>query len=472
MPGARPVQISAPPLARKMTAVAMVSEILPVLPLGEFQQTPGITVDDLAVTSDARRLWLVSRSDGRPVEPMLFTAVNLRDGQQPLTRFLTEIWTAFCAPCRPFSWGPLAGELPFLPRIRHGRSILHSARWVIIAAQLPNPDAPLSTWLTAWEQLREPYKIPSAVFLGADDRRIRLDLDEPAHLALLRNHLHRRPKAILTETSDQAGWIGGRAHGVCLTLARTQSPSSERVRPARAAGTVEHRSGLSPWLYARLFGRCDDILAQAWELDDLIGEGWWFIRYHEPKPHLRVRIPLREPDGFGPTAERLGCWADSLAADGLLHDYTLNTYRPEARFGTGATLAAAETVFAADSHLVVRRLSGDREITTAAGLIRIATGFTASGPEWLIEHVDHRGQTPADQRPIGARRKQVLRALRDVDDDRLQHALADYRDHADRDGLDPDPLLADLLHLHHARMIGVDSASERYCLRQIGRAHV
>ena len=33
------------------------------------------------------------------------------------------------------------------------------------------------------------------------------------------------------------------------------------------------------------------------------------------------------------------------------------------------------------------------------------------------------------------------------------------------DGLDPDQVLADLLHLHHARMIGVDSASERHCLR-------
>ena len=26
-------------------------------------------------------------------------------------------------------------------------------------------------------------------------------------------------------------------------------------------------------------------------------------------------------------------------------------------------------------------------------------------------------------------------------------------------------ILADLLHLHHARMIGVDDASERHCLR-------
>ena len=49
--------------------------------------------------------------------------------------------------------------------------------------------------------------------------------------------------------------------------------------------------------------------------------------------------------------------------------------------------------------------------------------------------------------------------------EQLAAALASYRALADHDGLDPDQVLADLLHLHHARMIGVDIASERHCLR-------
>jgi class I lanthipeptide synthase len=40
MPGAITAQLSGPPLARKMTALARVPEILPVLPLGEYQENP------------------------------------------------------------------------------------------------------------------------------------------------------------------------------------------------------------------------------------------------------------------------------------------------------------------------------------------------------------------------------------------------------------------------------------------------
>ncbi|WP_410597229.1 lantibiotic dehydratase [Amycolatopsis sp. lyj-23] len=460
------VQISGPPLARTMTAVARVPEILPLLPLGEYQEAPGITLDDLAVTGDAHRLQLISLSSGRPIEPMVFNGVNLASGQQPLARFLTEIWAAFCSPCRPFGWGLLARDLPFLPRVRHGRALLSPARWKLTASALLAPAEPFDRWRRAWEQLRQTYRLPPEVFLGADDVKIRLTLDEPAHLAILRSHLRRQPDAVLTETHGLAGWIDGRAHEITLTLARTSPPSPPRhPRTVRTLSTVEHRPGLSPWLYIKVFGRGDDILGRTVELDEIAGNGWWFIRYHEPEPHLRVRIPLGDAGQFGTAVAQLGGWADLLHADGLLHDYTINTYRPEARFGTGTTLAAAEEVFAADSHAVIGRLAGDRTVATAAGMIGITDGFTGDGPGWLIEHVDHHGERHAGDRAVSDQRDPVLRALAVGSDDRLRRALGTYRVHIEQDGLDPDRVLADLLHLHHVRMIGVDLTSERHCLR-------
>lgn len=47
----------------------------------------------------------------------------------------------------------------------------------------------------------------------------------------------------------------------------------------------------------------------------------------------------------------------------------------------------------------------------------------------------------------------------------LTRTLTTYRSLVDRDGLDADQVLADLLHLHHARVVGVDLSSERHCLR-------
>ncbi|WP_308222732.1 lantibiotic dehydratase [Frankia sp. AgPm24] len=471
LPGALAAQISGPPLARKMTAVARVPKILPILPLGEYQENPDLDLDDLAVTGDAQRLWLLSLSRGCPVEPMLFNAVDLPGGQQPLIRFLTEIWTAFCAPCCPFTWGAVARELPFLPRIRRGRSILHPARWTISRASLPARAVPFSAWRAAWERLRETYRIPSEVLLGADDVRIGIDLDEPAHLTLVRSRLDRQPDAVLTEASGRPGWFGDRPHELVVTLARTAHPTEPRhPRPVRAASTVEHRPGLSPWLYVKVYGRGDEILARLADLVDDSQNGldrWWFIRHHQPEPHLRLRIPLRDADRFGAAVQQFGHWADGLRADALLRDYTIHTYRPETRFGTGPTLAAAEAVFAADSHAALGRLSGDRTIATATGLISIADGFTGNGPAWLLNHVDHHSGPPTTtaHQPVSGSREQVMRTIPLYANDRLREALADYQARIDQDGLDPNRILADLLHLHHARMIGVDLASERRCLR-------
>lgn len=455
MPEADLVQLSGPPLDVRLATVARTPRLLPVLPVGDFHPDPPWTLEDLAVAGDGRRLWLVSRTTGRPVEPLLFNCVLLADLQQPLMRFLTEIWTAWTAPCMPFDWGH-ARKLPFLPRVRRGRSILHPARWIIPANALPGRSTPWPRWRAAWQRHCERHRLPRQVLLGDGDVRLRLNLEENAHLAVLRSHLDRHATAVLTEAPGPAGWIDGRPAELLLTLARTRPnhrPPTRRIRPAV---TLQHRPGLSRWLEARLHGRIEHILTQLPHHD--LPAGWWFLRCPDPEPHLRVRIPLPQASHFAHAARDLGRWAERLHDDGLLTDYTLATYRPETRHGSGATLAAAEAVFAADSRAALRHLSGDRQAATAAGMRTIAHAFTGDGSRWLIEHVPHR----SGSRLMPA---QLARARRPYGDDDLAAALAAYRTLAARDGLDLDQVLADLLHLHHARMIGVDAESERHCLR-------
>jgi thiopeptide-type bacteriocin biosynthesis protein len=457
LPGADTVQLSGPPQEARLTAVARVPELLPVLPVGEFHPAPQLTVDDLAVAGDGRRLWLVSRTTGRPVEPLLFNSVLLPTLQQPLMRFLAEVWIAWMAPCSRFDWGH-ASSLPFLPRVRHGRSIVHPARWTLARTALPARPEGWPQWHDAWQRYREQRRLPQEVLVGDDDVRLRLDLDNHAHLAVLRDQIDRQPATLITEAPGPAGWIGGRPAELLLTLTHAE-PATRPARPARAASNLQHPPGQSRWLEARLYGRPDDILTDlAGRPDDHLGPGWWYLRYPEPEPHLRLRIPLQDPGQFADTARHLALWVQELHEDAAVHDYSLHTYRPETRYGAGATLAAAEAVFAADSRAALHRLHGDRHAATAASMLAIADGFTGNGLPWLAAHIPHRTGprlTPA----------QLELARIPFRDERLAAALADYRSLAGSGGLDPDEVLADLLHLHHARMIGVDAASERHCLR-------
>ncbi|MEV5570331.1 lantibiotic dehydratase [Spirillospora sp. NPDC052269] len=459
LPGADAVQLSAPPLEPRLAAVARAPEMLPVLPAGDFHPVPACTLEDLAVAGDGKRLWLASRTTGRPVEPLLLNSVLLPSLQQPIVRFLTEIWTAWTAPCARFDWGH-AQKLAFLPRIRRGRSILHPARWRIQQTDLPDRAAPWQFWHGAWERRREGRRLPRHVLLGDDDVRVRLDLDEPAHLALLRAQLDQHPQVVLTEAPGPAGWIDGRPAELLLTLIARPPRRRSAPRPARPVTTLQHRPGRSRWVDTRLFGRCDDVLRHLPLLVERpeFPTGWWFLRFPTPAPHVRMRIPLATPCQFAAVARELAQWAKRLYEEGLLTDYVLATYRPEARHGQGPTLVAAEAVFAADSCAVLQHLASDRNAATAAGMAALAEGFTGNGTAWLVEHVPHRSGPRLDPTQLS-----LIRAFGPPPP--LTAALKTYRAAIDRDGLDPDQVLADLLHLHHARAIGVDRASELHCLR-------
>ena len=456
LPGADTVQLSGPPLDAGLVAVARAPRLLPLLALGEYQPAPGATVEDLAVAGDGTRLWLTSRTTGRPVEALLFNSV-LPGLQQPLIRFLTEISIAWNAPCARFDWGS-AASLPFLPRVRRGRSVLHPARWNIDRAKLPGRRASWPAWRDAWRRHRDRYHLPPHVLTGGDDVRLRLDLDEPAHLAVLRDEVGRHPRTVITEAPGPAGWIGGRPAEVLLTLTHPAA-TARRARPARPASTTWHPPALgSPWLEARLYGHLDGILANLATRPGLLPPGWWFLRYPSPEPHLRVRVPTSDTGWFTDTAGDLADWVRCLYDAGLAHDHSLHAYRPETRHGTGATLAAAHAVFAADSRAALDRLGGDRQATAAAGMAAIAAAFTGDGACWLATHIPHRGGPRLDH-------AQLARARARPDDQGLAAALAVYRALAESDGLELDQILADLLHLHHARVIGVDTASELHCLR-------
>jgi thiopeptide-type bacteriocin biosynthesis protein len=101
---------------------------------------------------------------------------------------------------------------------------------------------------------------------------------------------------------------------------------------------------------------------------------------------MRVRVPFLLLS-YTHAARNLALHAALLQYDGVLADYTLNTYRPETRYGTGEALAAAEAAFAADSHAVLQHQRGDRQAATAAGMIAIAHAFSDDGPRWLADHI-------------------------------------------------------------------------------------
>ncbi|MEV6639697.1 lantibiotic dehydratase [Amycolatopsis sp. NPDC051371] len=498
------VQASCPPLYTDTENVARSPQILPdLLSIGEHRtEIDGVlTPSDLLVVGDAHRLYLWSRSRARPVEPEVFSAVEFTNFAHPLLRFVCELTTARTAVCRPFSWGS-AGQLPFLPRLTYRRTVLSPARWTLTSKDLPDTAASWQEWTTGVRGWQERMMVPAAVYLGGNDQRVLLNLDEPAHLYLLRAQLDRHGRATVHEapTAEDFGWIDGHAHEIVVPLATTRV----RTWPAIAARTTpiiattaedDHLPGAGKWLFCKLYGHPDRHTALlTTHLRELLWTfggpvQWWFMPYRDPDDHLRLRIRLTGPRGFGEVATRVGGWAAELRRNGLIATMQLDTYRPETgRFGHGPAMIAAEAVFAADSAAALAQrthVSGpqfaDVRALTAASLVDLAAGFTGdttAGAAWLIEHI----ATDPITAPARAVFDQALHlanpytdAVRGLPDgehimaawERRRAALATYRDTltTTSGAPAPDGVLASLLHLHCIRTSGIAPDLERTCHR-------
>lgn len=503
--GAIAAQLSFPPLYPHMENIARAPLLLPdVISLAEHRDDARgrIRVQDLAVTADNDRLYVVSLSRRRVVEPMVTNAAA-RHTMPAMARFLFEIPRARTAAMSPFSWG-VAGCLPFLPRVRYRRSVLVPARWRIPAGALPGPEAPLPAWRAAMDALRDRLRLPTSVYVGTGDRRLRLTLDEPMDLALLRAHLDGADDAATmweAPVASDHGWFAGRAHEIVIPLAATMAPASAPAIVNISGPLIGREHGILPGsqiLFAKLYGHPDGFntiltdhlpaLLATWEEPPV----WWFVRYRDPQPHLRLRLHLSGNCDYGQAAARIGAWAADLRRAGLIGDLTLDTYYPEtARYGSSAALAAAEAVFAADSTAVLaqlRALAAARHVhpyaligASLADLASAMTGSRAAGMRWLLDHA-HLGQAA----PV--RNRDVLRqavSLADIFGDRAapqtlsggpqiaaawqtrRRAVAAYADclAADAAHVRPTSVLASLLHMHHIRAHGINLDSERLCHR-------
>ncbi|MGW9213171.1 lantibiotic dehydratase [Embleya sp. NPDC055664] len=501
--GALRVQLATPPVYAHAQNVGRVPGYLPhVLSLGEHRglDDPHIAVDvrDFAVLATSTGLHLVDRSRHVVVEPQVFHALALHRQVSPLARFVARLPRALGAQWYEFDWGPRAQLLPWLPRVRYGRSVLSPGRWRLTGDDLPAASADGNSWRLALKVWRTRWKCPDTVELrDATDRTLRLSLDEPAHAELLRGHLAKRGHAIVHEAASAAefGWIGGHVHEIALPLVarRPPAPSPLIGLPGLATDPVcgaAPGSASEEWVYAKIHAhpeRFDEIIAH--RLPELAAtldrdRARWFVRHrgtHE-RDHLRLYIHTPDPHDRAAVMAAIEQWTRDLRAGRAASHLVLDTYRPEVgRYGAGAAMAAAERVFAADSRTVATWLAHAPTIDlapvawAALSMVGIACAFHGDPGE---------GMRRLAAQAIGAA-PQVERAIANTVPARITadgvdlaclppeltaawaaraHALAAYRELLPID-TDTDAILDALLCLHHNRALGIDPTGERTCRR-------
>ena len=487
------------------------------LVVGTSPGVPGdrvVPLDELAVGVEDGRLRVWWPAGGAEVEVTAGHMLNPAEAPA-VCRFLAEVGRDGRAQLAGFSWGPAAG-FPFLPRVQAGRVVLRPASWRLTPDSLPATlPASFQEALGRW---RDDWKVPRYVRLGGGDRRLLLDLDDPAQAGQVGHELGRGRAVVLHEAlpGPADAWLAGPGgRFLCelvVPLALATPPEPSAATPSRAGARPVPRLPAargerlrppgSDWLYLKLYGPREDedelLAGPVRELAeeavrDGVAAGWFFVRYGDPEPHLRVRFRGVPGRLTGELLPKLCRWAGGLVAAGGLERFAVDTYEREVeRFGGADGVAAAEELFVADSRCVAALLGTVRHpleldrvglaVLTVDDLLD-ALGFDPR------QRLAWYGRRVADRRASGAehrRRKATLRPL--LGDPRrlaggpggtaaldqlagrraalvpVAERLAGLAAAGRLQGRDREGLAASFVHLHCNRLLGPDPAAERLVL--------
>jgi thiopeptide-type bacteriocin biosynthesis protein len=356
-----------------------------------------LSLHDVVVGVQDRRLYF-RHASGRLLAFSQASTIDYRHAPS-VCRLLLEASFHQFRQVSAFDWGA-AGNGPFTPRLALGNVVVTPASWSLGRPSLAGA-ADLTAFAARVAQYARDWMIPRFVYLTAGDQRLLLDLQSAPSLNELRSATrHGKGVLRLEEAVPLPGWefvldVHGRRYAsevvVPVALKRPLAGQSlaERRPARRCAPEIRRVLPGSGWLalHVYLARRHQDRLITAGlaELRACLEQrgaaaDLFFVRYSDPRPHVRIRIRhVAQPDGDR-TAGTVLAWAQRWREVVPIADLVITSYHREIeRYGGPEMLSAAEPLFCADSRAVAQMLTAYRQITglSRVGLAALSLGHLA-----------------------------------------------------------------------------------------------
>lgn len=342
-----------------------------------------IPISDLRVSVRGGYIYLRSARLNREVIPRLTSAHNFSMFGLGAYKFLCALQNQQSAPGVAWSWGPLE-DRSFLPRVVYKRLILSRASWRVEGQELQSlASASRSALFEVTQRWRMERGMPRLVALRVSDMELVVDFDNILSIDAFVAEAKQREFARLFEVHPKCdrfwskGPEGHFVHQLVVPLLRETAANAQATRlehKSTAGGTRAFLPG-SEWLYAKLYcgtATADEVLRRVVgpvvrrAIEAGVADRWFFIRYADPDPHLRVRIHGVPERLLDRVLADISESARPLRDAGYLWRVQVDTYEREVeRYGGDEGVVLAEQLFHADSEAVLKLIE-DNQATVLA----------------------------------------------------------------------------------------------------------
>lgn len=340
---------------------------IPYLAQSTLPSAQQVRVQDLCLSWQGGQLALRCRRTNQRIIPRLSTAHNFAQADAlPIYQLLCDLQAQGLQTQLGVSWQAVVPDAVFWPRLTSGEAILAAATWnltrAILHELLTATPVELSGQLT---RFRAQWQLPRYFTLADGDNELLVDADSEWHVNVWLDAIRNRPTIQLKEFLLDPAVSPVRdaanrpyAHQFLALLLR-QGPCYAAVEPKPVLATIapvvtrEFSLG-SEWLYYKLY--CGHLtadrvllavvrpLAAELRTHGLI-DTWFFVRYADPDPHLRVRWHLSDPNRLGEVLHYVRKALQPYSSNDALWRIQTDTYRRELeRYGC-RTIGWSEALF-------------------------------------------------------------------------------------------------------------------------------
>jgi thiopeptide-type bacteriocin biosynthesis protein len=337
-----------------------------------------IALSDLLVSVRNGRIVLRSRSRGREVLPRLTSAHNFAGWQLPVYRFLCRLQGQGVSGALQWNWSYFS-VAKHLPRVEYGRVVLAAATWRLDKEELRalHHKSPAARY-RAVAQLRQALHLPRFIALHDADRVLPVDLDNSLSIDAFVDVVHDRAEAQISEALEHvAGAVatgpgGSYVNEIVLPMVRAdQAPATtgaRRVATPRlvARPLARELAPGSEWLYVKIYcgnAAADEVLTRVVHplaTEAILGgiaDRWFFLRFGDPHPHLRVRLH-GEGSRLVTLLPRFEERLRPMLRQGTVSRIQVDTYvREIERYGGDAGMLPCEGVFGADAEAAAQLIA-------------------------------------------------------------------------------------------------------------------
>ena len=335
-----------------------------------------LSINDLfiGINPADNNLYIKSKSLGKKIRVAMTSMLNPLYSSNTV-RFLREISDVADNSPAASLINLIGNKFIYNPRVTYKNIVLKPETWVLSKSLISFADK--EQFETKFAYYCKKYNLPQYIQLNQGDNSLQLDTTNPYHVEEIYNAIKSNNESVtFTELLPST-----QAHSteivVPYTITHTDDDKTEARTPVITTQSdissnainlprITLLPGQNNWLYYKLYGgnkRYDELLATLYHhAENMLPllDKYFFLRYADPKPHIRIRFQAKERE-LANVFVAANQWIEVLQNDGLINTAMIDSYQPETlRYGGASTIAAAETYFFHNSRLVLDVLQKKR----------------------------------------------------------------------------------------------------------------